>query len=56
VTVAGAIDREADGPLAQHYRPSNLNDGSTSDQVFSIAINDVDEFDVGLSPTPMHQQ
>jgi protocadherin Fat 4 len=26
---------------------ANLNDGSFTDQIFSIAINDVDEFDVG---------
>jgi hypothetical protein len=48
VTVAGAIDREADGPSRTITVRATSSDGSFTDQTFSIAINDVDEFDVGL--------
>jgi protocadherin Fat 4 len=47
VTVAGAIDREADGPSRSIIVRATSSDGSFTDQVFSIAINDLDEFDVG---------
>ncbi|MBN8604209.1 MAG: cadherin domain-containing protein, partial [Planctomycetes bacterium] len=47
VTVAAAINREVDGASRSITVRSTSSDGSTSDQVFSIAINDVDEFDVG---------
>jgi Ca2+-binding RTX toxin-like protein len=45
VTVAGAIDREADASLNITVRATSA-DGSTADQSFTIAVNDVDEFDV----------
>ena len=45
VTVAGAIDREVDASLDITVRATS-QDGSTADQVFTIAVNDVDEFDV----------
>jgi VCBS repeat-containing protein len=45
VTVAGAIDREVDASLNITVRATS-QDGSTADQVFTIAVNDVDEFDV----------
>ena len=47
VTVAGAIDREADGPTRNITVRATSADGSFTDQVFTININDVDEFDVG---------
>ncbi len=47
VTVAGAIDREADGASRNVTVRATSSDGSFTDQVFTIAINDVDEFDVG---------
>jgi protocadherin Fat 4 len=47
VTVAGAINREADGASRNITVRATSSDGSHTDQVFSIAINDVDEFDVG---------
>ncbi len=47
VTVAGAIDREADGPSRNITARATSADGSFTDQVFAININDVDEFDVG---------
>ena len=46
VTVAGAIDREADGPMRNITVRATSADGSFTDQVFAITINDVDEFDV----------
>jgi large repetitive protein len=45
VTVAGALDREA----AASYQievTATSTDGSTSTQTYTIALNDVDEFDV----------
>jgi hypothetical protein len=45
VTVAGAIDRELDASLNITVRATSA-DGSTADKVFTIAVNDVDEFDV----------
>ena len=47
VTVAGAIDREADGASRNITVRATSADGSFTDQVFAININDVDEFDVG---------
>jgi len=47
VTVAGAIDREADGPTRNITVRATSADGSFTDQVFSVDINDLDEFDVG---------
>ena len=47
VTAAGAIDREADGPTRNITVRATSADGSYTDQMFSIAINDVDEFDTG---------
>ncbi len=46
VTVAGAIDREADGPSRSITVRATSQDGSFTDQTFSIAIVDVDEYDV----------
>ena len=46
VTVAGAIDREADGASRNITVRATSADGSFTDQVFAININDVDEFDV----------
>ena len=45
VTVAGAIDREADGPSRSITVRSTSSDGSSTTQDFVININDVDEFD-----------
>jgi len=45
VTVAGAIDREVDASLNVTVRATG-QDGSTADQVFTIVVNDVNEFDV----------
>ena len=47
VTVAGAIDREADGASRNITVRATSADGSFTDQVVTININDVDEFDVG---------
>ena len=47
VTVAGAIDREADGASRNITVRATSADGSFTDQVFAVAINDLDEFDVG---------
>ena len=47
VTVAGAIDREAMAPVATSPCERPRADGSFTDQVMAININDVDEFDVG---------
>ena len=47
VTVAGAIDREVDGPTRNVTVRAASSDGSVTDQIFAININDVDEFDVG---------
>ncbi len=46
VTVAGAIDREADGPSRSITVRATSADSSFTDQVFSITVNDIDEFDV----------
>ncbi len=47
VTVAGAINREADGPSRNITIRATSADGSFStDQVFSIAIVDANEFAV----------
>jgi hypothetical protein len=47
VTVAGSIDREADGASRDITVRATSTDGSFQTRVFSIAIGDVDEFDVG---------
>ncbi len=47
VTVAGAINRETDGPTRNIIVRATSADGSFTDQAYTIAINDVDEFDVG---------
>ncbi len=47
VTVAGAIDRETDGASRSITIRAMSSDGSFSDQVFSISIGDIDEFNVG---------
>ncbi len=47
VTVAGAINRESDGPTRNIIVRATSADGSFTDQAYTIAINDVDEFDVG---------
>ncbi len=46
VTVAGAIDREADGPSRTVTVRATSQDGSFTDQNFNISIADIDEFDV----------
>ncbi len=48
VTVAGAIDREVDGPSRNITVRATSADGSFTDQIFAINIKDVDEFDVGI--------
>ncbi len=45
VTVAGAIDREAGATRSITIRATS-NDGSTITQSYTIAINDLDEFDI----------
>ncbi len=50
VTVAGAINREADGPSRNITIRATSADGSFTDQVFSIAIVDANEFAV-TAPT-----
>ncbi len=47
VTVAGAIDREADGATRSITVRTTSTDGSFTTQSVVISINDVDEFDVG---------
>ncbi|MHB0956367.1 MAG: cadherin domain-containing protein, partial [Pirellulaceae bacterium] len=47
VSVAGAIDRETDGPSRNITVRATSSDGSFADQVFTININDIDEFNVG---------
>ncbi|MGN6134552.1 MAG: cadherin domain-containing protein, partial [Aureliella sp.] len=47
VTVAGAIDREADGASRSITVRASSADGSFNDQTFNIAIGDLDEFDTG---------
>ncbi len=47
VTVAGAINRETDGPTRSITVRATSADGSFTDQAYTITINDVDEFDVG---------
>lgn len=46
VTVAGAIDREALGPTVDIEVTATSSDGSSAASTFTIAIGDVDEFDV----------
>ncbi|MFN9913805.1 MAG: cadherin repeat domain-containing protein, partial [Pirellulaceae bacterium] len=46
VTTAAAIDREAIGATRSITVRATSSDGSAAEQTFSIAINDVDEFDV----------
>ncbi len=46
VSVAGAIDREAAASYNITVRATSA-DSSFSDQIFTINVNDVDEFDVG---------
>ncbi|HEY7759920.1 MAG TPA: DUF2341 domain-containing protein [Burkholderiales bacterium] len=46
VSLLGALDREAAANHSITVRATSL-DGSFSTQAFSIAVNDVDEFDVG---------
>ncbi|MEB6608725.1 cadherin domain-containing protein, partial [Aeromonas sanarellii] len=50
VTVAAAIDREALGASVNIEVTATSADGSSKAQTFTIAINDVDEFDV-TTPT-----
>ena len=45
VTVAGAIDREVDGPSRNITVRATSTDGSFTDQIIAISINDLDEFD-----------
>ncbi len=56
VTVAGAINRESDGPSRTITVRATSADGSFTDQNYTIAINDVDEFDatslVDADPSP----
>jgi VCBS repeat-containing protein len=47
LTVAGTIDREADGASRSVIVRATSTDGSHADQHFMIAINDIDEYDVG---------
>lgn len=46
VTVAGALDREADGASLNITVQATSEDGSIADVTFTINLNDVDEFDV----------
>src|SRR5437764_1466542 len=46
VTVAGAIDRETDGASLNITVRATSADGSTADKIFTVAINDVNEFAV----------
>ena len=45
--MAGAIDREADGASRSITVRATSTDGSFQTRVFTISIDDVDEFDVG---------
>ncbi len=47
VTVAGAINREADGAVRTIVVRATSDDGSTADVAFNINVTDVDEFNVG---------
>lgn len=49
LTVAGTIDREADGASRNVIVRATSTDGSHSDRTFSIIISDVDEFDVSAT-------
>ncbi len=53
VTVAGAINRETDGASRNITIRATSADASFTDQVFSIAIVDADEFDV-TAPTDVN--
>ncbi len=46
ITTAAAIDRESQGAMRSVTVRATSSDGSTADQVFTIAINDVNEFNV----------
>ncbi len=46
VTVAGAIDRETDGASRSITVRATSTDGSFQTRTFTIAVDDVDEFDV----------
>ena len=46
VTTAAAINREAHGAIRNITIQATSTDGSTSTQSFTIAINDLDEFDI----------
>ena len=48
VTTAAAIDRETHGATRSITVQAASSDGSTATQTFSIAINDLDEFDVSV--------
>ncbi len=48
VTVAGAINRETDGPLRSIIVRATSADASFTEQIFSIAIMDADEFNVSV--------
>jgi len=48
VTTAAAIDREVVGATRSITVRATSSDGSAAEQTFSIAINDVDEFDLGI--------
>ena len=45
--VAGAIDREADGPTRNITVRATSTDTSFTTRTFTIAVGDVDEFDTG---------
>ncbi len=45
VTVSGNINRETDGPMRTITVRATSVDGSYSEQTFTIAVTDVDEFD-----------
>ncbi len=47
VTVAGAIDRESDGPCVRSRCVPRPQMDLTRNRCFTITINDVDEFDIG---------
>ena len=46
MTTAAAIDSESLGPSVDIEVTATSTDGSTNSQVFTVTINDVDEFDV----------
>ena len=57
VTVAGAIDREADGASRNITVRATSSDSSFQTRTFTIAIDDVDEFDVGaVTDSDAHRQ